>query len=106
MLYARGVGLTKVVAYSVTPSPLLKQQNHIQEKQGAMNQKPWMKQCWLWGEKKVSLFHTPSPGHDQFPPPFQPNKKNGHVRKKAVIGFAYHTYYLDKWRNINISCYG
>ena len=35
MLYARGVGLAKAVAYPA----LLKQQGHIQEKQRAMNQK-------------------------------------------------------------------
>ena len=38
--------------------PFLKQQSHIQEKQRAMNQRPWMKQCCPWGERKVSLFET------------------------------------------------
>ena len=31
----------------------------------------WMKKFCLWGEKKVSLFHTPSTGHHQFLPQFQ-----------------------------------
>ena len=50
MLYARGVGLAKDVAY-------LKQQGHIQEKQGAMKQRPWMKQCCLWGEYSHYFTH-------------------------------------------------
>ena len=61
--------------------PLLQQQGHIQEKQRAMNQRPWMKQCCLWGERKISLFHTFIRGPHQFPPPFQPKRKNKDIRK-------------------------
>ena len=39
MIYAWSVGLTKDVAYPLNP-PLLKQQVHIQKKQGVMNQRP------------------------------------------------------------------
>ena len=72
MPYARCVGLTP---------PLLKQQGHIQEKQRAMNQRPWMRQCCLWGERKVSLFHTPSRGPHQFPPHFNQRERMGKWEK-------------------------
>ena len=36
----------------------------------------------LRGERKVSLFHTPSTGPRKLQPPFQPKRKNGDVRKK------------------------
>ena len=81
MLYARRVGLAKNVACQLK-HPSLKQQDHIQENQKAMNQKPWMKQC-LWREKKVSLFHTPSTGLHQFPPPFQQKRKNEDIRNRG-----------------------
>ena len=63
--------------------PLLKQHGHIQKKKRAMNQKPWMKQCCLWGESKISLVQTPSKGSHQFPPPFQPKRKNGDMIKRG-----------------------
>ena len=62
--------------------PFLKQQDHIQEEQEAMNQRPWMRPYWLWGERKVSLFKTPSTEHHQFSTPFQPKRKNRDIRKK------------------------
>ena len=70
--------------YSVpTKIPLLpKKQGHIQEKKRTMNQRPWMKQWCLWGEWKVSLFHTPSTGLHQFLPLFQQKRENGDVRKR------------------------
>ena len=68
--------------HPLNPPPLLKQQGHIQEKQKVMNQRPWMKQCCPWEERKVSLFHTPSRGPHQFPLPFQPKRKNGDMRKR------------------------
>ena len=61
------------VAYPLKP-PIFSS-SQIQEKQEDMNHKPWMKQCCLWGERKLSLFHTPSTGLHQFPPPFQPKRK-------------------------------
>ena len=42
-----------------------------------------MKQCCLWEERKVSLFHKPSTGLHQFPPPFQAKRKNGDVRERG-----------------------
>ena len=42
-----------------------------------------MKQCCLWEERKILLFHTPSTGLHQFPPPFQPKKNNGDMRKRG-----------------------
>ena len=82
MLYAYYVALSKDIAYSLKPPPLLKQQGHIQEKQRAMNQRPWMIQCCLWGKREVPLFHTPSTGLRQFPPPIQPKEKEwGHGKK-------------------------
>ena len=57
---------------------LLKQQGHIQKKQRAMNHS-WMKQCCLWGVRKV--FHTPSTGQHQFPPNFN-QRKNRDMRKR------------------------
>ena len=54
---------------------LLKQQGHIQEKQKAMNQSPWMKQCCPRRERRVSPFHTPSTGPHQFPPPISTKVK-------------------------------
>ena len=81
MLYAQCVGFAKDVAYPLNP-PLLKKQSHIQEKQRAMNQRPWMKQC-LWVERKVSLFHTLSTGLHQFPPPFQQKRKNENVKNRG-----------------------
>ena len=78
MLYAYYVALSKDIAYSLKPPPLLKQQGHIQEKQRAMNQRPWKKQCCLWVVTKVSLFHTTSTGPHQFPPPF-----HGVIRKRG-----------------------
>ena len=63
--------------------PLLKQQDHIQEKQRTINQRLWMKQYCLWGERKESLFHTPSRGPHQFPPPFQPKRKKGDMKKRG-----------------------
>ena len=39
MLSAQRVGLAEDLAYPLNP-PLLKQQGHIQEKQGAMKQRP------------------------------------------------------------------
>ena len=32
--------------------------------------------------RKFLIFHTPSTGHHQFPPPFQPKGKNKDMRKK------------------------
>ena len=69
MLYARHVGLAEDVVYPLKP-PLLKKQGHIQEKQKTMNQRPWVKHYCLLRERKLSLFHTPSTGVHQFPPPF------------------------------------
>ena len=83
MLYTQHVGLAKDVAYPLNPPPLLKQQGHIQEKQKAMNQRPWMKQCCPWRERRVSPFHTPSTGLHQFPPPFQQKRKNEDVRNRG-----------------------
>ena len=70
------------LALKKPPHPLLKQQDHIQENQRAINQRPWMKHCCLWGERKVSLFHTPNRGPHQFPLPLQPKKNNGAMKKK------------------------
>ena len=42
-----------------------------------------MKQCCLWGERKVSLFQTPSKGPHQFQPPFQRKRKNGEMKKRG-----------------------
>ena len=42
-----------------------------------------MKQCCPWRERKVSLFHTPSTGPHQFPPPFQQKWKNEDVRNRG-----------------------
>ena len=81
MLFSEGVGLTKDLTYPLKALNLLKQHGYIQGKQRAMNQRPWMKQCCVWGERKVSLFHTHT-GHHQFPPLFQPKRKNGNVRKR------------------------
>ena len=36
-----------------------------------------------WGERKVSLFHTPSRGPHQFPPPFQQKRKNEDNRNRV-----------------------
>ena len=71
MPYAGPLGLVP----TKNPS-LLKQHGHIQENQRAMNLKTWMIQCCLWGERKVSIFHTPS----REPRPFQPKRKNGDMR--------------------------
>ena len=57
MFYALSVGLVKKVAYPLNPH-YLEQQGNIQEKQEAMNQRPWMKQCCLWGEKSLTISHT------------------------------------------------
>ena len=88
MFYTHCVGLAEVVAYPLKPPPLPKQQGHIQEKQKAMNQRPWMKKCCLWGERKVSLFHTPTRGPHQFPPQFQPIKQ---------LGYPVYYFKLIKW---------
>ena len=42
-----------------------------------------MKECCLWEERKVSIFHTPSRGSHQIPPPFQPKRKNGDMGKRG-----------------------
>ena len=65
--------------------PLLKQEGHIQEKQRAINQRPWMKQCCLWGKRKVSLFHTPSRGQDQLSTAlsFNQRRKNGDMKNRG-----------------------
>ena len=42
-----------------------------------------MKQFCLWGERKVSLFHTPSTGLQEFPTPFQLKRKNEDVKKRG-----------------------
>ena len=54
-------------------------------------EKPWIIQYCLSGNKKkekrkrkVLLFYTFSTGHHQFPPPFQPKRKNGDMRKKET----------------------
>ena len=44
---------------------------------------PWMKQCCLWGERKVSLFYTLSTGPHQFPSPFQQKWKNEDVKNRG-----------------------
>ena len=80
MLYELRVGLAKDVAYP------LKQQCyiHIQKKQKAVNQRPWMKQCSLWRERKVSLFlYLPSTGLYQFLPLFQQKRNNEDVRNRG-----------------------
>ena len=56
MLYVRGVGLAKDVEYPQTPP-------------------------FSQATRKISLFHTPSTGHYQFPPLFQPKRKNGDIKK-------------------------
>ena len=76
MHYARCVGLAPT-----KPAPFLQQQGHIQEKQRTINQMPWMKQWCLWGERKISLFHTPRGPH-QFLPPVQPKRKNEEMKKR------------------------
>ena len=67
MLYARRVGLSEDVAYPLTP---LFSSNKVTSRKSR-------------GERKVSLFHTPNTGHHQFPPQFQPKRKNRDVRKKG-----------------------
>ena len=82
MLSAQRVGLAEDLAYPLNP-PLLKQQGHIQEKEKTMNQRPRMKQCCLWRERKVPPFHAPRTGLHQFPLPFQQKKKNEDVRNRG-----------------------
>ena len=79
MLYARGMGLAKDVAYPLSPN-LFKQQGHIWEKQGRSYEKKGPE--WNNAAYEKENFHTSSTGHHQFPSPFQPKRKIRDVRKK------------------------
>ena len=81
MIYARRVGLAEDVAYPLNPSSSQATRSYP-GKAKAMNPRPWMKQCCLWRERKLSPFHTPSTGLHQFPLPFQQKKKNKDVRNR------------------------
>ena len=81
MLYARGLGIAKNVAYPLNPSSSQATGSHP-GKAKSYEPRPWMKQCCLWGERKVLLFYILSTGHRQFPPSLQPKRKNGNVKKK------------------------
>ena len=62
--------------------PILKKQGHIQEKQKAMNQRPWLRQCCLWREKKYHHFSHPARDYANSHPHFNKEKEWGSEKQR------------------------